>query len=120
VALGTCTFLFNVSTIIMQDYQNPPNKDLFSSQQTLPNSTTVLVLGILSIVVCFICGIIALIMSSGDKRLYEQNPGLYTTSSYDMLKAGRICAIVSLCLWGIGIVIYVGIIAFAIGIGGWH
>ena len=105
----------------MEEYQNQPNRDLFSNrQQTLPNSTTVLVLGILSIVVCFICGIIALIMSSGDKRLYEQNPGLYTVSSYDMLKAGRICAIVSLCLWGIGIVIYVAIIAFAIGIGHWN
>ncbi len=105
----------------MEEYQNPPNRDLFfNGQQSLPNATTVLVLGILSIVVCFICGIIALIMSSGDKRLYEQNPGLYTTSSYDMLRAGRICSIVSLCLWGFGIVFYVFIIAFAISFGNWH
>jgi hypothetical protein len=102
----------------MEEYQNPPNRDLFSTrQQTLPNATTVLVLGILSIVVCFVCGIIALAISSGDRRLYDQNPGLYTVSSYDMLKAGRICAIVSLCLWGVGLVFYavVLIVVFSSG-----
>ena len=104
----------------MEEYQSHPNRDLFStSQQSLPNATTVLVLGILSLVVCFICGIIALIMSSGDKRMYELNPGHYTSSSYDMLRAGRICSIVSLCLWGVGIIFYVFIIIFAISFGHW-
>jgi hypothetical protein len=97
----------------MEEYQNPQNRNLFSNvQQPLPNATTVLVLGILSIVVCFVCGIIALIISSGDKRLYEQNPELYTTSSYDFLRAGRICSIISLCLLGVGIVIWVFVMVF--------
>jgi hypothetical protein len=92
----------------MEEYHNPPNRDLFgTTQQQLPNATTVLVLGILSIVVCFICGIIALIIASGDKKLYQDNPGMYTTSSYDFIKAGRICSIVRLCLWGIGLIFYV-------------
>lgn len=102
------------------EYQNQQQRDLFSSgpQRSLPNSTAVLVLGILSIVVCFICGIIALIIASGDKRLYEQNPGVYSTSSYDLLKAGRICSIISLCLWGVGIVFYLFIILFVVGVAG--
>lgn len=101
------------------EYQNQQQRDLFNSgQQSLPNATTVLVLGILSIVLCFICGIIALIISGGDKRLYEQNPGMYTTSSYDLLRAGRICSIISLCLWGLFVLFYLFIIIFAIGIGG--
>lgn len=105
----------------MEEYQSPPNRDLFSSgQQSLPNATTVLVLGILSIVICFICGIIALIIASGDKRLYEQNPGMYTTSSYDLIKAGRICSIISLCLWGMGIVFYVFVILIFVSTGVWR
>jgi len=92
----------------MEQYPNPPGRDLFSTgQRSLPNATTVLVLGILSIVVCFICGIIALVIASGDKRLYQQNPAIYTASSYDLIKAGRICSIISLCLWGFGILFYI-------------
>ncbi len=93
---------------------NQPNKDILFVQQTLPNATTVLVLGILSIVLCFICGIIALIISNKDKILYHQNPGLYSSSSYDLLKAGRICSIISLCLWGLFILFFAAISIFAI------
>jgi len=99
----------------MTDYQNQPQRDIFyQPQRSLPNATTVLVLGILSIVLCFICGIIALSMSGKDKRLYEQSPELYTSSSYDLLKAGRICAIISLCLWGALILFYVFVLVFAL------
>jgi len=102
----------------MEDYQGTPNRDLFSGpQQSLPNATTVLVLGILSIVACFICGIVALIIASGDRRIYEQNPELYTSTSYDMVKAGRICSIISLCLWGIGIIFYVFVIVLFVSTG---
>lgn len=97
----------------MEEYHNPPNRDLFAnSQQALPNATTVLVLGILSIVVCFVCGIIALIIASGDRKLYQDNPSMYTIASYDLVKAGRICSIISLCLWGVGIIFYAFIFIF--------
>jgi hypothetical protein len=68
----------------------------------LPNSTAVLVLGILSIVICcffgVIMGIIALVLASKGKVLYDSNPMLYTESSYNNLKAGKICAIIGLIL----------------------
>ncbi len=72
-------------------------------KQQLPNATTVLVLGILSIVTC-ICygvigitlGIIALVLAKKDSQLYRHNPEMYT--GYENLKAGKICAIVGLSL----------------------
>ena len=103
------------------DYQNNPPQDiLYSPQRSLPNATAVLVLGILSIVICFICGIIALSMASGDRRLYNQNPEQYTTSSYDLLKAGRVCAIIGLCIQGFVILIYACIFIFAISFGAFN
>lgn len=76
-------------------------------QQSLPNATAVLVLGILSIVVCFITGIIALVMSKKDMALYAANPGAYTEASYRNLKAGRICAIIGIVLQCLGILFYI-------------
>jgi hypothetical protein len=100
------------------EYQNQQQSNLFTQgQRSLPNATTVLVLGILSIVLCFICGIIAMVISSGDKKLYEQNPGIYSTSSYDLVKAGRICAIISFCIWGLMILFYIFIVIVAVGAG---
>lgn len=77
----------------------------------LPNSTATLVLGILSIVVCFICGIIALAISGKDVAMYKANPDMYSQSSYNNIKAGRICAIVGLCLQVIGLIIYIAFFA---------
>jgi hypothetical protein len=77
-------------------------------QQDLPNSTAVLVLGIISIVSCWcwgfpglICGIIALVLSSRSEKLYKDSPYLYRTGSVSNLKAGKICAIIGVCLSGI-------------------
>ena len=80
----------------------------------LPNATATLVLGILSIIVCFICGIIALVISNKDINLYKANPELYSTTSYNNIKAGRICAIIGLALQIIGLVFYIVFIAFAV------
>jgi hypothetical protein len=94
-----------------------PNRDYLNSMNTndgqLPNATATLVLGILSIVICFICGIIALVISNKDIALYKANPGLYSTASYNNIKAGRICAIVGICLQVLGLILYVAIVAFA-------
>ncbi len=72
------------------------------AQEVLPNSTTVLILGILSIIVCCFLGlilaIVALVMASKGKNLYEADPGKYTVSSFNNMKAGKICAIVGLIL----------------------
>ncbi|MFT3702412.1 MAG: CCC motif membrane protein [Agriterribacter sp.] len=73
------------------------------SQRDLPNASAVLALGIISIVGCccyglpgVICGIVALVLYNKDTKLYITNPELYTASSYNNLKAGRICAIIGL------------------------
>jgi hypothetical protein len=105
---------------------NPHDSGSANPQQVnLPNSTAVLVLGILSIV--FICpyislisialGIIALVLSSRDQALYNENPSRYLYSSYNNLKAGKVCAIIGLSIavftFVIGILFIIGIIATA-------
>lgn len=80
-------------------YQVPP---------PIPNSTAVLVLGIISIVTCFcyglpglICGVIALILSNKGFQAYYENPNAYSAASYSNLNAGRICAIIGVSLSGL-------------------
>ena len=101
-----------------------PNRDYLGNNNTnamqLPNATAVLVLGILSIVVCFICGIVALVISNKDMALYRANPELYTTSSYNNIKAGRICAIIGIALQVLGIIVYIILIAFFVSMAGTH
>ena len=99
-----------------------PNRDYLSNNNTnamqLPNATAVLVLGILSIVVCFICGIVALVISNKDMALYRANPELYTASSYNNIKAGRTCAIIGIALQVLGLIVYIIFIAFFISMAG--
>lgn len=77
----------------------------YQPMQQIPNSTAVLVLGIISIVGCFcyglpglICGIIALVLSNKGFQAYNENPSIYSTASYNNLNAGRICAIIGVSL----------------------
>jgi hypothetical protein len=58
--------------------------------------TTVLVLGILSIVVCQPLGIAAWVMGNNDLR--EMNNGLMDPSGRDSTSAGRICGIIGTAL----------------------
>ncbi len=90
-------------------------------QQPLPNATAILVLGILSIVICFITGIIALVMAKKEMALYQANPGMYSEGSYNSVKTGRICAIIGIVLQGIGLLVYIAMAVFfvsAIGASG--
>ena len=84
---------------------NQFNATLGNGNQKLPNATAVLVLGILSIVGCFcygiiglILGIIAMVLAQKDLRLFAESPGLYQPASAANLKAGRVCAIIGVCL----------------------
>jgi hypothetical protein len=93
-------------------------------KRDLPNATAVLVLGIVSIVGCMcygligaICGIIALVLNSKDKKLLLADPDGYTESSVKNLNAGRICAIIGLCLSALYLaflIIWIIIYGFAI------
>ena len=87
------------------------NQGYVTPLQQLPNSTAVLVLGILSIVLCWcyglvgiVVGIIALVMSGKAKREYTDNFGKYSESSYKNLNAGKVCAIIGTCLSGLYLV----------------
>jgi hypothetical protein len=73
--------------------------------------TVVLVLGILGIVVCTICGIIAWVM--GNKDLREMNAGIMDPSGRGLTQAGRICGMISVILAIVGIGIWILIMVFA-------
>jgi small-conductance mechanosensitive channel len=90
-------------------------------QIPLPNATAILVLGIISIALCWCvgivglaAGIISLVMAGKAKALYESTPDSYTLSSYNNVKAGRICAIIGTILSAI-YVIYVIIYVIFLG-----
>ncbi|MDU8887153.1 CCC motif membrane protein [Yeosuana sp. MJ-SS3] len=72
-------------------------------QQKLPNSTLILVFGILSIVTCccygfigLILGIIAIVLANKATKLYAENPEGYT--GFQNVKTGKILAIIGVVL----------------------
>lgn len=89
-------------------------------KQQLPNSTIILIFGILSIIGCccyglvgVIFGIIALVMAKRATALYNANPELYT--GYNNVKTGKILAIIGLVL---SVLSLIGTIASFIMYGG--
>ena len=67
-------------------------------QKTLPNSTLILILGILSILFCCCYGIpalfsggVTLFLASKATKLYNENPEMYT--GYSNVKTGKMLAI---------------------------
>lgn len=92
------------------NYQEAPVR---KKQDKLPDSGKILSLGILSIVSLCCCGpvlgpifaIIALVMSSKTTKIYKMEPEKFTTGSVNNFKAGKICAIVGLCLGGVYLLI---------------
>lgn len=94
--------------------------------KTLPNSTGVLVMGILSIL-CICCtpmafiglvlAILAIVMGRNAEIEYKNNIGIYAEVSYKNARAGKICGIVSLSLFVMFIlliVVFFGFVSFAI------
>lgn len=82
---------------------------------TLPNSTLILIFGILSIITCccwgilgLIFGIIALVMAKKAKEIYMAEPETY--SGYNNVKTGRILAIIGIILSAIYLVINIVLI----------
>ncbi len=60
------------------------------------NATTVLVLGILGLVICTICGIIAWVM--GRRDIAEMDAGIMDPAGRDTTRAGMICGMISCIL----------------------
>ncbi len=104
----------NALTMTDQNRDYLSGSNLNNGNAQLPNATATLVLGILSIVVCFICGIIALVISNRDIALYRANPENYAATSYSNIRAGRICAIIGIVLQLTGIIIYIFVIVLAL------
>ncbi len=80
----------------------------------IPNAVAVLVLGIVSIptCVCFglvglTCGIISLVLHKKGMTEYNMSPENYDPGNLGMMKAGKICAIVGICLSAIYLVYYI-------------
>jgi len=68
-----------------------------SQQPQQPHrGTLILVLGILGIVCCLICGIIAWVMGNGD--LKEMDAGRMDSSGRGLTQAGKICGMISV-IW---------------------
>ncbi len=95
-----------------------------AGQVALPNSTGVLVMGIISIATCWCygipgiaLGIISLILGGKAKKLYNANPSSYTLTSYKNMKAGYTCAIIGLslsALYLVFIIIYLLVLGVAL------
>lgn len=84
------------------------SNSLQDSGVNLPNASTILTLGILSIVLCWCHGfigmvmaIIALILANRDLGLYYADPDKYSDNSYNNVKTGRTVAIIGLVLAGV-------------------
>lgn len=81
----------------------------YQMQVEHPAGTTVLVLGILSLVLCGVLGPFAWSKGNEAIRDCELSPGRY--SNRGSIQAGRICGIVASCLLVLQIVLIVGVIA---------
>ena len=97
--------------------QISPFDNRYEMQRPVPNATAVLVLGILSIAGCLCYGgglifaIIALVLAANGRKAYNENRAAFTTSSYNNLNAGRVCAIIGLVMCLMYIILVVVIIA---------
>ncbi|MBK5194099.1 MAG: DUF4190 domain-containing protein [Flavobacteriaceae bacterium] len=86
-------------------------------RQELPNSTLILVFGILSIIGCccygivgMVFGIIAMLMAQKATTIYNENPEMY--NGYQNVKTGKILAIIGIVLSAL--VLIIGIVSFII------
>jgi hypothetical protein len=112
----------------MTDTITPPDAgriaDTKTPQESVPNATAVLVIGILSIIFCWcfgliglILGIVGLILGSNSKKLYAEAPDRFTVSSYKNLNAGYICSLVGTILSGLYFLIIIISIIFGLAVG---
>jgi len=99
---------------MVEGTQGPTEVQPVGQQPLAPHrGVVVLVLGILGIVVCFICGIIAWVMGNNDLR--QMDAGAMDPSGRGMTQAGKICGMISVILV---IIVFVIWLLFAVLIGG--
>ena len=79
-------------------------------------ATTILVVGILSLVVCAVCGPIAWVMANRD--IASMNSGAMDPAGLEQTKAGKICGIIGTAFLILGAIfgaIYLVVVVIAIG-----
>ena len=77
--------------------------------------TLVLVLGILGIACCMICGIIAWVMGNND--LKEMDAGIMDPEGRSVTQAGKICGMVSVGIQILGLLIWVAAMILGVASG---
>jgi len=89
------------------------------TQEKLPNSDAILILGIVSIATCWcygvfglVTGIVSLVMASKAKKLYAENPMAFSKSSFSNVKTGQVCGIIGTILSGLYMLFIIGYFAF--------
>ncbi len=85
--------------------QQPYGQQPYGAPRPHPRGVAVLVLGIIGLLICAPCGIVAFVLGNNAMKEIDANPGAYTNRS--MVNAGRILGIIAVVLWIIGIVISV-------------
>lgn len=95
----------NVSIIPPTETQN-----IRVQKQPVPNASTALVMGIISIVLSItwvlsligiVLGIVGLVMGNKGLTAYNEAPDAYDESNLGQLKGGRVCSIIELSLGGV-------------------
>jgi hypothetical protein len=90
-------------------------------QMNLPNSNTILVLGILSLLFCWwhilsimgiVLSIVTFVLARKELFLFYSRPNDFTVSSLNNVKAGRVCAIIGLI---ISVLVFVAALLMIIG-----
>jgi hypothetical protein len=94
-----------------QFFQGPIHQGA-TAQLPLPNAVLILVFGIVGIVLsCNIIGlvlnIVGLVLASQALKKADTQPGQYTESSIKQARAGRICSIIGLCIFGLAMIFVV-------------
>jgi hypothetical protein len=95
----------------MEENRPPPSEPRPQTHQQPHRGVLILVLGILGLVCCFICGIIAWVMGSGD--LKQMDAGIMDASGRGLTQAGKICGMIAVVLQIVGFVIWL----LAVGLG---
>ncbi len=94
----------------MSDYDQASSQSSYQPRLKPDRGTVILVLGILGIVVCIICGIVAWVMANTDLR--EMDEGIMDSIGRSNTQTGRILGIVSVILNGVGIIVGIIMIIF--------
>ncbi len=91
-------------------------RELQFGAERLPKDTSILTTGIIALpfslgIVGIILSILTLVNSSAALKAYNLNPSRYKESSLKKVKAGRVCAIISLSLFVAAILVVIVVVA---------